>query len=245
MLRFKVNRILYLTMPITQQPRVWNQQTKRLIHQLAGHSQKITCVRLFPGEKGIITGSADRSMRVWDISRHIYTQTTTFRHSSTTNCVDVSYETQSIASGHLDGGLRCWDVRSGDRVIDMPSIHDGGVTSVQWKLGSGHEILTNGRDSTLKIIDARTKAVVKTYRDAAFRTMTNHASSSFSPDGAHVAAASGGNGDVFVWNVASGNIEKRLNAHSCGAVGLAWGRGGTNGQQVATIDKSGVLILWK
>jgi autophagy-related protein 16 len=83
--------------------RVWQQQTKRMIHQLAGHSQKITCVRLFPCHKYIITGSADRSMRLWDISRHIYTQTTTFRHSSTSNCIDVSSETNSAVSGHLDG----------------------------------------------------------------------------------------------------------------------------------------------
>lgn len=224
--------------------RVWNQQTKRMIHQLAGHSQKITCVRLFPGEKGVITGSADRSIRVWDISRHIYTQTTTFRHSSTTNCSDVSSKTQTVVSGHLDGGIRCWDVRSGDRVLDMPSLHEGGVTSVQWKPGNGHEILTNGRDSSLKIIDARTNAVIKTFLDPGFHTLTNHASSSFSPDGAHIAAGSGDNGDIFVWNVTSGELEKRLSAHTCGAVGLAWGMGGTNGQQVATIDKSGVLILW-
>ena len=45
-----------------------------MIHQLAGHSQKITSVRLFPGEKSVVTGSADRSLRVWDISRHIYSQ---------------------------------------------------------------------------------------------------------------------------------------------------------------------------
>lgn len=224
--------------------RVWNLQTKRMIHQLAGHSQKITCVRLFPGEKNIITGSADRSMRIWDISRHIYTQTTTFRHSSTTNCSDVSGETQSIVSGHLDGGMRCWDVRTGDRVLDIPMLHEGGVTSVQWKPGSSHEILTNGRDSTLKIVDVRTKALVKAFRDSGFRTLTNHASSSFSPDGAYLAAGSGDNGDLFVWNVASGELEKRLSAHQCGATGLAWGMGGTNGQQVASIDKSGVLILW-
>ena len=83
--------------------RVWNYQTKRMIHQLAGHSQKITCVRLLPGEKSIVTASADRSIRVWDISRHVYTQTTTFRHSSTSNCCDISYETHALITGHLDG----------------------------------------------------------------------------------------------------------------------------------------------
>jgi len=221
-------------------------KSKRMIHQLAGHSQKITCVRLFPGEKQIITASADRSMRIWDISRHIYTQTTILRHSSTVNCSDVNNETQSVVSGHLDGGLRCWDVRSGDKVLDVLSLHQGGVTSVQWKPGNSHHILTNGRDSTLKILDARTSSVVKTFNEPNFRTLTNHASSSFSPDGAYVAAGSGGdNGDVFVWNVASGELEKRLQYNgSLGIVGLAWGTGGTNGQQVATVDKSGVLTLW-
>ncbi|KAL7551551.1 hypothetical protein ACHAWF_014738 [Thalassiosira exigua] len=224
--------------------RVWNQQTKRMIHQLAGHSQKITCVRMFPGEKSIITGSADRSLRIWDISRHIYTQTTTFRHSSTTNCSDVSCETQSVVSGHLDGGMRCWDIRGGDRVLDIPSLHEGGVTSVQWKPGNSNEILTNGRDSTLKIVDARTKGVIKSFRDSGFRTLTNHASSSFSPDGAYVAAGSCDSGTIFVWNALKGELEKQLSCHQSGAAGLAWGRGGSNGQQVATIDKYGVLILW-
>lgn len=245
-----------------------------MIHQLAGHSQKITCVRLFPGEKSIVTGSADRSIRVWDISRHVYTLTTTFRHSSTSNCCDVSYETHTVVSGHLDGmlpilllfclvetifdtgffvvactissigGIRFWDARSGDRVLDIPSLHEGGVTSVHWKPGNSNEILTNGKDSTLKVIDTRTSNIMHTFRDPGFRTLTNHASCSFSPNGAYAAAGSADSGDIFVWNVKNGEKTKQLSSHSCGAVGVAWGLGGTNGQQVATIDKSGVLILW-
>ena len=265
----------FLTCDQNKYTRVWNYQTKRMIHQLAGHSQKITCVRLFPGEKSIVTGSADRSIRIWDISRHVYTQTTTFRHSSTSNCCDVSYETQTVVSGHLDGmsflvlihpvvfyptnyiwdlfldtfvfslgGIRYWDTRTGDRILDLPSLHEGGVTSVHWKPGNSNEILTNGRDSTLKVIDTRTSKIMHTFRDPSFRTLTNHALCSFSPNGEHAAAGSGDSGDIFVWNVKNGEKEKQLSSHKCGAVGVAWGRGGTNGQQVATVDKSGVLILW-
>jgi len=227
--------------------RVWQYKTKRLIHQLAGHSQKITCVKLFPGEKNIVTGSADRSIRIWDISRHIYTQTTTFRHSSTANCSDVFVETQPVVTGHLDGGVRFWDVRSGDRVLDIPTLHEGGVTSVQWKPGSSHQVLTCGRDSTMKIIDVRTQSVVKTFRNSALRILSNNARCSFSPDaaGKYVACGGGDNGDVFVFDVATADLKKRLSsAHQSGVVGLAWGKGGTNGQQIATVDKSGVLVLW-
>ena len=226
--------------------RVWQYKTKRLIHQLAGHSQKITCVKLFPGETNIVTGSADRSIRIWDISRRIYTQTTTFRHSSTANCLDVSTETQPVATGHLDGGLCFWDVRSGDRVLDIPTLHEGGVTSVQWKPGSSHQVLTCGRDSTLKIIDVRTQLVVKTFQNSALRILSNNARCSFSPDAAGKYVACGGdNGDVFVFDAATTDLKKKLSsAHQSGVVGLAWGKGGTNGQQIATVDKWGVLVLW-
>jgi autophagy-related protein 16 len=96
----------------------------------------------------------------------------------------------------------------------------------------------------MKILDARTNAVVSTFHEPGFRTLTNYASSSFSPDSLYVAGCSGDSGDVFVWNVAKNALEKRLKAHQGGAVGLAWGLGGTNGQQVATIDKTGILLLW-
>jgi autophagy-related protein 16 len=239
--------------------RVWQYNTRRLIHQLAGHSQKITCVKLFPGEKHIVTGSADRSIRIWDISRHIYTQTITFRHSSTSNCCDVAMmDTQPVITGHLDGGVRFWDVRGGSEVLDIPSLHEGGVTSVQWKPGSSHYILTCGRDSTLKIIDGRncssssnntanSSCVVKTFSNRALRIMSNNARCSYSPDpeGKYVACGGGDTGDLFVFDVASCELKKRLSsAHKAGVVGLAWGKGGTNGQQIATVDKSGVLVLW-
>ncbi len=143
------------------------------------------------------------------------------------------------------GGVRFWDTRTGDRILDLPSLHEGGVTSVHWKPGNSNEILTNGRDSSLKVIDTRTTKILHTFSDPGFRTLTNHALCSFSPNGAHAAAGSGDSGDIFVWNVKSGEKEKQLSSHhTCGAVGVAWGRGGTNGQQVATVDKSGVLILW-
>ncbi|KAL7448022.1 hypothetical protein ACHAWC_000288, partial [Mediolabrus comicus] len=154
---------------------------------------------------------------------------------------------QPVITGHLDGGVRFWDVRSGSsgsgdkEVLDIPSLHEGGVTSVQWKPGSSHYILTCGRDSTLKIIDGRNCSIVKTFSNRALRIMSNNARCSYSPDpeGRYVACGGGDTGDLFVFDVASCELKKRLSsAHKAGVVGLAWGKGGTNGQQIATVDKS-------
>ena len=83
---------------------------------MVGHQNKITCVRLFGGDKpNVITGSADRSLKVWDISRTTYRQTTTLRHSSTSTCVAVASDSINVATGHMDGVVRFWDLRSGER----------------------------------------------------------------------------------------------------------------------------------
>ena len=87
---------------------------------MVGHGHKVTCVRLFGNERGIITGSADRSMKVWDISKQTYRQTVTLRHSSTSNCVDVGIDSFTVVSAHLDGGIRFWDIRTGERTGDIP-----------------------------------------------------------------------------------------------------------------------------
>jgi WD40 repeat protein len=62
--------------------------------------------------------------------------------------------------------------------------------------------------------------------------------------GSYVASGSSSNGLVFVWDANSGELKKKLKGHETGVCGFAWGRGGSSGQQVASVDKKGTLILW-
>jgi WD40 repeat protein len=90
------------------------------IHQLVGHQNKITCVRLFGGDKpSVITGSADHTLKLWDISRKTYQQNTTLKHNSTATCLDVASDCTTVVTGHMDGGLRSWDLRSGQLTAEM------------------------------------------------------------------------------------------------------------------------------
>ena len=89
------------------------------LHHLVGHQHKVTAVRFCGSGEAVLSASADRSMKVWDISRTTYKQLVTLRHGSTPNCVDVGSDSFSAVSGHHDGGLRCWDLRTGDRTSDF------------------------------------------------------------------------------------------------------------------------------
>ena len=231
----------YLTSPHPTPPTELTDGTK--IHQLVGHSSKITCIRLFGGGKAVLSGSADRSMKVWDISRNTYRQTTTLRHSSTCQSIDVASDSFTAVSGHLDGGLRLWDVRTGDRTADIVGLHDGGVTSVQFDLSNPGQVLTNGRDHSLKLIDVRTGAPVRTFRDPDFQTTYSWSACAMSPNGMYAASVSGTTGHLLVWRTSDARLIGKLHGHKAGgAGGVAWGACG--GQQVATVDRAGTLILW-
>jgi len=224
--------------------RIWSLKTDRMIHQLVGHMNKVTCVRFSPDSRSVVSASADRSIKVWDIARHTYKVNTTMRHGSTSNCIDVGSDGLTIATGHMDGGIRLWDMRKGDRSTEIRSIHTGGVTSVQFDPKNSNVLLTNGRDSSISFSDIRMGSVVQTLQHKNFRTTFNWSSASFSANGMYVVAASGMNGDTFIWRTDDGYLEKHLVSHNQGVGGVAWGGGGTNGQQVATVDRSGVLVLW-
>jgi len=224
--------------------RVWNIRTERMIHLLTGHASKITCCRLLSDTKSVVTGSADRSLRLWDINRKTYNQTTTLRHGSTPNCIELTSDSTTVISGHLDGGLRFWDLRSASRVSEMKNLHESGVTSVMCSPIDGTKILTNGRDSILRVIDVRKDEIVQNFSHTGFRSTFNWSSSSWSPDGKFVGAGSGSSGDIFIWNVNTNKLTKQLKTHTAPVVCLAWGQGGSNGQQVSSVDKEGTIVLW-
>ena len=74
-------------------------------------------------------------MKVWDISRQTYRQTTTLRHSSTSNCIDTGIDSNVAASAHLDGGIRFWDMRTGERTLDVPGKSIGNLDRHEIDLG--------------------------------------------------------------------------------------------------------------
>ena len=225
--------------------RIWNTRTQRLVHQLVGHSQKINAVRFLKGNaQAVLTASADRSMKVWDISRHTYRQSVTMRHSSSSNCLDVSYDSVTAVTGHLDGGVRFFDIRSSERTAEVTELHSGGVTSVNFNPNNNAEILTTGRDNTLKLVDVRKSGQeLQTYFHKDFRIDLSYAACAISPDGKYGAAGSS-TGDIFIWRLVDGVLEKQLKGHEAGVVAVAWDRGGSNGQQFSSVDKKGNLFLW-
>jgi autophagy-related protein 16 len=199
---------------------------------------------------------------VWDLGKG-YCSSTLLCHSNV-NALAPGALAGLLASGHFDGGLRFWDVRSGAMAHELAGVHPGAqVTSVAVSPrgalcggGGGAEVLTNGRDNALRVVDVRTFGVVATCRAPSYRVGTNFARAAWAPDGRH-AAAGGADGAVHVWALAGGAdaggaggaggeracpLAALLRGHAAPVAAVAWAPGGT---QLGSCDKNGVSLLWE
>lgn len=242
--------------------RVWSLKTQRMIHHLVGHAQRVNCIRLNPLDSGksVITASADRSMKVWNIARNTYYQNLTLRHGSTALGMDFSSASNTLTSCHVDGGLRFWDLRSGERTAEIPNLHlssSGGISTVQFNPMNSSQLFTHGKDSTIKIVDVRMCNTIFELKEDFSNNPRSFVSNSFngcnacySPNGKYIASTSSYNGgtSINIWNTDSGKSsspKSSLNdVHNACITGIAWGAGGSSGQQFASVDKNGQLVLW-
>mmetsp|Transcript_4767 Transcript_4767/g.633 ORF Transcript_4767/g.633 Transcript_4767/m.633 type:complete len:80 (-) Transcript_4767:373-612(-) len=75
----------------------------------------------------IITGSQDRSMKIWDAGRGSCIKTMTCY--SNLYGASISEEDSFLASAHFDGHLRVWAPTTGEMIQDL-QLHEMPITCV-------------------------------------------------------------------------------------------------------------------
>ena len=48
--------------------RLWDARTGQEIRKFKGHSEAVTCVAISPDGKSAVSGSADRTLRLWQLA---------------------------------------------------------------------------------------------------------------------------------------------------------------------------------
>ena len=90
----------------------WQRQTHLEIKTLRGHTALITSVAFSPDGKRILTGSWDRTAKVWDATSGKELRTLK-GHGDKLNAVAFSLNGQRIVTGSEDHTARVWDAASG------------------------------------------------------------------------------------------------------------------------------------
>ncbi|XP_026138607.1 ATG16 autophagy related 16-like 2 isoform X3 [Carassius auratus] len=169
---------------------------------LTGHSRKVTAARFKYSQRQVVTGSADRTVKIWDLQRAACIQTI----EVLSFCSDVVCSEYLIISSHYDRKIRFWDSRAGTCTQEVPL--QGRVTSLD--LCPNHrQLLSCSRDDILQLVDLRKSNDRVAFRAEGFKCGSDSTKAIFSPDGSFLAAGSA-DGAVYIWNVNTGNLEKRL-----------------------------------
>ncbi|XP_077874386.1 autophagy-related protein 16-1 isoform X5 [Ictidomys tridecemlineatus] len=214
--------------------RIWTVDDYRLRHTLTGHSGKVLSAKFLLDNARIVSGSHDRTLKLWDLRSKVCIKTV-FAGSS---CNDIVCTEQCVMSGHFDKKIRFWDIRSESVVREMELL--GKITALDLN-PERTELLSCSRDDLLKVIDLRTNAIKQTFSAPGFKCGSDWTRVVFSPDGSYVAAGSA-EGSLYVWSVLTGKVEKVLSKqHSSSINAVAWSPSGVH---VVSVDKSSKAVLW-
>ncbi|XP_053166562.1 autophagy-related protein 16-1 isoform X2 [Hemicordylus capensis] len=214
--------------------RIWTVDDHRLRHTLTGHSGKVLSAKFLLDNARIVSGSHDRTLKLWDLRSKVCIKTV-FAGSS---CNDLVCTEQCVMSGHFDKKIRFWDIRTECVVQEMELL--GRITALDLN-PERTELLTCSRDDQLKIIDLRVNVIKQTFSAPGFKCGSDWTRAVFSPDGNYVAAGSA-DGSLHVWNVLTGKVERVLSKHHSNSINaVAWS---PSGAHVVSVDKGSKAVLW-
>ncbi|XP_063274481.1 pleiotropic regulator 1-like [Prinia subflava] len=142
------------TMPKPQWHPPW-----KLHRVIRVHLKSVRCIAVEPGNRWFVTGSDDRTIKIWDLASGILKLS--FKgHNSVVRGVAVSARSPYVFSCGGYGEVQCWDLEY-NKIIRH---YRGHVTTVYGlDLRPTTDVLvTCGRDTTVRVWDPRTEASVQT-----------------------------------------------------------------------------------
>jgi WD40 repeat protein len=214
-------------------------QTVKEQNLLRGHTRSVLSVAFSPDGQRIVSGSADNTLRLWDILGKPLGQP--FQgHTSTVFSVAFSPDGQRIVSGSLDGTLRLWDLQGKQIGQPFPK-HQGSVWSVAFSpdgqyIVSGSGSILGSKDNTVRLWDIQGKQIGQPFQGHT----GNVQSVAFSPNGQRILSGSTDN-SLRLWDLQGKQIGQPFQGHTGAVLSVAFS---PDGQRIVSGGGDNTLRLW-
>jgi WD40 repeat protein len=94
--------------------KIWNAKTGKLITNLKGHTNEVTCLAWTADGRKLISGSLDSSIRTWDTIT--WQQIAVFTHRNLVHGIAISPNGRILASASVDNTARLWNLENGQPI---------------------------------------------------------------------------------------------------------------------------------
>ncbi|MEA5571235.1 eIF2A-related protein [Calothrix sp. UHCC 0171] len=202
-------------------------------NSFTAHHNIISTVKFSHDGKIIATGSADKTVKLWNAQTHQLLLTLT-GHTNRITSISFSPDNHFLASASSDKTVKIWRIRDG-KLMNTLSGNTDEITSLSISKDSKY-IATSSADNQLKIWHFPNGNL--------FKTLPGHeniiAAIAFSPDNQTIASASWDN-TIKIWQVSDGRLIHTLTGHSNGVTSLSFT---PDSQILASGSADNTIKLW-
>ncbi|KIJ09880.1 hypothetical protein PAXINDRAFT_32131, partial [Paxillus involutus ATCC 200175] len=181
-----------------------------------GHEDWVNCVCFYPDESKLVSGSKDRTVRIWD--RKTGTIEVLKGHTDTVWDVDVSRDGKMVVSGSMDNTIRIWDGESGE-MMHVFEGHTSLVRSVEFSPDSRRVVSSGSEDKTVRVWSVETGELASEPIECHGGVECVH----YSPSGDRIAS---GAKSVQIWNAETGS--GILSIRNSSVTSVVWTADGTH-----------------
>jgi small GTP-binding protein len=197
------------------------------------YSNIFTSVAFSPDGKRIISGSYDKTIRLWDIDKGQCLQV--FEgHTDSITSVAFSPDGNRIISGSRDRTIRLWDVTKGQH-LQVFKDHTYSITSVAFS-PDGKRIISGSYDKTIRLWDVT--------KGECLRVFEGHTdciySVAFSPDGKRIISGSYDK-TIRLWDVTKGECLRVFEGHTDCIYSVAFS---PDGKRIISGSRDKTIRLW-
>jgi WD40 repeat protein len=177
-----------------------------LINTIDGHSSYVNYLVISPDGNKLVSGSADKKIKIWDLSTGKQVRTL-LENSIHVNYFAISPDWQAIATGGPDNTIKIWDFLTGKEIRTI-SGHSSYVNYLVISF-DGKKLASASADNTIKIWDLSTGKEL--------RTLVGHSgwvnTLAISSDGKQLVSASADN-TIKIWDLSTGKELRTLRGHT-------------------------------
>ncbi|MGB3496076.1 MAG: serine/threonine-protein kinase, partial [Elainellaceae cyanobacterium] len=191
-------------------------------HILKGHQAWVRSVALSADGKILVSGSGDKTVRIWSVTRGQLLHTLS-GHSSWVRAVNISPDQRLIASVSNDKTIRLWHLQTGVHQCTLTG-HQDSIRTVAFspvqKISSAQQteglLATGGQDKLIHLWDINHGKIL--------RTLAGHehwvVALAFHPNG-QLLFSSSRDRTIRLWDVSTGQCLGMLLGHTAEVTGLA------------------------